>query len=67
MVQIRDNFGALICMADADTGLIEHEYKRNKLSIVISVGQQFVIQRENKTTTVVRTREGFIATSILAA
>ena len=67
METIRDNYGSLICMADAKTGLMEHSYKGDTLSTTVLVGQQFVIKRGGKTTTVVRTEEGFIATSILAA
>jgi len=67
MEQVRDNFGSLICMADSGTGLMEHSYKGDTLSTTVLVGQQFVIRRGSKTTTVVRTQEGFIATSVMAA
>lgn len=66
MREVRDNFGALICKADDETGLMEHEYKKNRISFTVLIGQQFVIQRDNKRTTVVRTPEGFFATSVAA-
>lgn len=66
MQRIEDEFGNCACMADAETGRVEHEYKHCRLSMVIPIGGQFTIERGNRVTTIVRTIDGFKAISKIA-
>ena len=67
MESVRDNFGSLICLADASTGQIEGCYKDFSVCMVIQLGDTFTFKRGNKVTVVTRTPEGFTAVSVKAA
>lgn len=67
MEKVTDNFGSLICFGDAKTGWLEYKYKDSQFRVIVSVGQQAIIERGNKVTVVTRTPDGFAAFSEKAA
>ena len=67
MERVCDNFGSLICLANAATGQVEECYKDFSVSMIVQVGDAFTVKRGNKVTVVTRTLEGFTAVSVKAA
>ena len=54
MEDIRDCKGRLACKGDAATGFVETAYKGQKTRTFLSVGSEFIIEREGVVTKVMR-------------
>lgn len=58
MEELHDCRNRLVCMGDSTTGLVESLYKGHKTSTYLSIGEKFVIERQDVTTTITLTSNG---------
>lgn len=57
MIFFRDCLGRLVCKGNPQTGFVECQYKGNKTSTVLSIGESFIIERQEILTVVTRVSE----------
>lgn len=58
MEELHDCRNRLVCMGDPKTGLVECLYKGHKTSTYLSVGEEFIIERQDVITTITLTSKG---------
>lgn len=55
--EVKDIKGRRACCADAETGIVEHEYKRVKTTTKVAVGNEIAIERDTTVTILKRVSE----------
>lgn len=48
--EVKDIKGRCACCADAETGIVEHEYKKVKTTTTVAVGNEITIKRDTTVT-----------------